>query len=262
MKKQFFSPALAALLAFPLACSLPVRAGDTEVIETAKQAYGRHDFSAVISALKPILDRSLDKATEQTQLAKEIAASAYQRRGEDHFRNARIKESIADFNSVIALFPEEEAGHWQRGIALYYGEEYQQGVNQFELHRTVNPEDVENSVWHLLCLVRTPGATLESAREQYLPVTRDRRIPMLQIQNLFIGKGTADEVVEAASSASENARFYTDLYLGLFYEMTGEKEKSLQFIARAASNPTAGSYMGDVARTHLILRGEVDGSGK
>ena len=162
---------------------------------------------------------------------------------------------------MIALFPEEAAGHWQRGIALYYAGEYQQGVNQFELHRTVNPEDVENSIWHLLCLVRTPGTTLETAREQYLPVTRDRRVPMLQIQNLFTGKGTPEEVIEAASAASENARFHTDLYLGLFYEMTDDKEKSLQYIARAAANPTAGTYMGDVARTHLILRGQADASG-
>jgi hypothetical protein len=43
--------------------------------------------------------------------------------------------------------------------------------------------------------------------------------------------------------------------------MIGDKEKSLPFIARAASNPTATHYMGDVARTHLLLRGQADANG-
>ncbi|RFC47784.1 MAG: lipoprotein NlpI [Verrucomicrobia bacterium] len=236
-------------------------ADDAKTIESAKEAFSRKDFGAAIAALKPILDRDASAASDATQQAKEISAIAHQRRGEDHFRNARIKESIADFDAVIALFPEEAAGHWQRGISLYYAGDYQQGVNQFELHRTVNPEDVENSVWHLLCLVKTEGATLESALQQYLPVTRDRRIPMMQIQNLFNGKGKPEEVIEAAGSASENARFHSDLYLGLYYEMIGEKEKSLKHIAEAAANPTANNYMGDVARTHLLLRGQSDGGG-
>jgi lipoprotein NlpI len=224
MSRSLFLPGISILFAFSLSGVL--RAGESEVIETAKDAYDKRDFSTVIDQLKPLISRPVAEATEQTQLAKEIAASAYQRRGEDHFRNARIKEALADFDAVIAIFPEEAAGHWQRGIALYYAGLYQDGVNQFELHRTVNPEDVENSIWHLLCLARLPGATLESARENYLPVTRDRRIPMAQLQNLFTGKGTVDEVIAAASSASENARFFTDLYVGLYYEMTGEKEKA------------------------------------
>ncbi len=259
MNPHFCRAALPVLLSLLLASSL--RAGDAETVEAAKAAFGEGDFSEVISTLQPILDRAPEASTEQTQLAKEIAALAHQRRGEVHFRNARIKESMADFDTVIALLPEEAAGHWQRGIALYYAGEYQQGVNQFELHRTVNPEDVENSVWHILCLARTEGATLESAREQYMQVTRDRRIPMLQIQNLFTGKGTPEEVIEAAGTGSETAKFYADLYLGLFYEMTGEKEKSLEYIAEAAANPTAENYMGDVARTHLILRGQPNGTG-
>lgn len=259
MKPQILRIALPVLL--PLLLVGSALGDDAETIEAAKDAFARKDYGAVIATLKPILNRAADAATEQTQQAREITAAAHQRRGEDHFRQARIKESVADFDAVIALFPEEAAGHWQRGISLYYAGEFQQGVNQFELHRTVNPEDVENSVWHLLCLARTEGATLESAREQYMPVTRDRRIPMMQIQNLFNGKGKAEEVIEAAAAASENARFHSDLYLGLFYEMTGDKEKSLKHIAEAAENPTASHYMGDVARTHRILRGQTDPSG-
>jgi lipoprotein NlpI len=247
------------LLALALCGSLA--AGDTEVIESAKEAFAKRDFTEVVDLLKPVIDRPVGEATEQTQLAKEVAASAYQLRGEDHFRNARIKEALADFDAFIALLPEEAAGHWQRGIALYYAGKFQDGVNQFELHRTVNPDDVENSLWHLLCLMRLPGATVENSREQYLQVTRDRRIPMAQLQNLYTGKGTEEDVITAASSASEDARFYTDLYLGLYYEMIGDKEKSLPFVARAASNPTASHYMGDVARTHLLLRGQADANG-
>jgi lipoprotein NlpI len=236
-------------------------ADDAALLEEVKEVFAREDYSAVLEKVKPVLAKGDGAAPEQAKLAREIAAAAHQRRGEDHFRNGRIAESIADFDAVIALFPEEEPGHWQRGIAYYYAGEYEKGVRQFERHQTVNPEDVENAVWHLLCLARVPGQTLESAREKFMPVTRDRRIPMFQIHRLYGGKGTEEEVVEAAASAAENAHFYQDLYLGLYHELTGDQEKSMTYIARAASNPAANHYMGDVARTHLVVRGREDASG-
>jgi lipoprotein NlpI len=49
---------------------------------------------------------------------------------------------------------------------------------QFELHRTVNPADVENAAWHFLRGARWVTA---KARAALLPVGPDSRVPMRQI---------------------------------------------------------------------------------
>ncbi len=43
--------------------------------------------------------------------------------------------------------PGAEPELWQRGLALYYTERFADGQKQFELHKTVNPNDVENRAW-------------------------------------------------------------------------------------------------------------------
>jgi lipoprotein NlpI len=178
-----------------------------------------------------------------------------QSRGVEHFRQARIAESIADFNRQIELQPDEEPGHWQRGIAYYYLGEYEQGVRQFERHRTVNPQDVENAAWHFLCVMRAPGGSMDKARKALIPVTRDSRVPMAEIYQLFAGNMTPEEVLRVGDEKGGAAKFYADLYVGLFYEALGRKDESLRLIAQAADNPAASkNYMGDVARLHLILR--------
>ena len=51
------------------------------------------------------------------------------------------------------------------------------------------------------------------------------------------------------------AKFYADLYVGMYYEALGKSDESFRHIKRAAENPVAkDSYMGDVARLHVKLR--------
>jgi lipoprotein NlpI len=155
----------------------------------------------------------------------------------------------------LELQPERAAEHWQRGISYYYAGEYEKGTRQFELHRTVNPHDVENAAWHFLCVARAPGGSVESARESLIQVTRDTRVPMAQIQQMFAGTTTPEEVLQAGEMAGGIARFYAELYVGLYYEALDRHEESLRLIASAAANPAAKNhYMGDVARVHVALR--------
>ena len=44
---------------------------------------------------------------------------------------------------------------WQRGIALYFMRDYDAAAKQFEVHRSVNPNDVENAAWHFLCVAKS-----------------------------------------------------------------------------------------------------------
>ena len=76
------------------------------------------------------------------------------RKGVQLFFEGRIKESLVEWDAQVAAQPSSLPFHWQRGIALYYAGRYQDGRDQFEVHQKVNPEDVENAVWHYLCVAK------------------------------------------------------------------------------------------------------------
>lgn len=233
---------------------------DNDRLAAAEEALRAGDVDRVLERLEPLLGR--EPVNDATRVkASAYAANALRRRGEDHFRAARISESIQDFEREIELAPARAAGHWQLGIAYYYGKEYQKGARQFELHRTVNPEDVENAAWHFLCVVRSPAGSVESAQKSLIPVKHDERVPLKEVHELFAGKASVDDVLAAAKAKGARARFYADLYLGLYFEALGQSETSLRYIELAAKNPSSQNhYMGDVARVHAKLR-TVDGMG-
>lgn len=184
-----------------------------------------------------------------------VATRVLQERGWDRLASGDAAAAVADYDRIVKLAPNLEPSLWQRGIAHYYAGKFQEGATQFEVHRLVNPADVENPVWHLLCLARTPGQTLESARRKMLPVGPDPRVPMAEIRDLFAGSGSVEAVDAAATRAgSDSARLYADLYIGLYHEASGDPEKGLTFIRRAAESPLRGSGMGQIAAAHVRIR--------
>ena len=56
-----------------------------------------------------------------------ILADAYQERGESHFKLAKAKESVADFDEYLKLNPRRDPHHWMRGISYYYTKEFKKG---------------------------------------------------------------------------------------------------------------------------------------
>lgn len=242
----------AAFLAIiPAAASARDFAAD---LTSAQEKYSTGDLDAALQQLEPLL-AATDADQPTKRRVRELTARVLQSRGEEHFRKARIAESIADFERQIQLQPDQAPGHWQLGIAYYYAGEYKKGARQFELHKTVNPQDVENAAWHFLCVVRTPEGSVKAAQKSLISVTRDSRVPMAQVQQLFAGKLTPEEVLQAGKDAGGTAKFYADLYAGLYYEALGNADESLRLVAQAADNPAAkNSYMGDVARVHVALR--------
>ena len=210
------------------------------------------DLDGALNDLEPLLK---DEDSTMRQRASDLAASVLHRRGEEHFRQAHIAEALADFDRELELRPEGAADHWQRGIACYYADEYEKGTKQFELHRKVNPQDVENPAWHFLCLARAPEGSVEAAEKKLLAVTKDPRVPMAQIQEMFAGKKPPEDVLKVGEAGGDVAAFYADLYVGLYYEAVGRDDESLRLVKRAAENPAAvDNYMGDVARVHVTLR--------
>lgn len=185
------------------------------------------------------------------------AVEIIERRGELHFKLGHFPESIADFDRVIAIAPPQGPHHWQRGIALYYAGRFEDGRKQFESHQTVNPNDVENAVWHYLCVARLQG--VEKARAALIDIQGDGRVPMMEIYALFRGKLKPDDVLKAATAGDppaarlRNQLCYAHLYLGLYYEAAGNEKLAREHIFKAAGEFSEDHYMGEVAQVHAAL---------
>ena len=184
-------------------------------------------------------------------IAQETPQAVFDRAVAD-FRAGRITESVAGFDNLVKLIPNYAPELWQRGIALYYAGRFKDCQAQFESHRTVNPNDVENAAWHFLCVARAESP--EKARSALLPVGPDARVPMRQVYEMFRGKLTPQDVL-AAGGSRPDGQFFAQLYLGLYYEAIGNKALALQHIKAAAADrfAAAGGYMHDVAKVHLAI---------
>lgn len=178
-------------------------------------------------------------------------------RAVDLFFEAKPVESARVFDQLVLAVPGAEPELWQRGLALYYAERFQDGRRQFELHKTVNPNDVENPAWHFLCVARLEGP--EAARKALLPVGEDPRVPMAEILALYAGRGTEAAVIEAAEKghgeARKNQLCYAHLYLGLYAEALGDAKKAEHHMIQAAGPCRMDHFMGAVAVMHAKLRG-------
>jgi lipoprotein NlpI len=189
--------------------------------------------------------------------------AAYHLRGRERFCLNQIPESVADFDRHVALVPEQAPRQWERGIALYYAGKYQEGAEQFEKYQTFDGHDVENSVWRFLCMVPLVG--VPQAQAVMLPIDQDRRVPMMQVYDLYRGQRKPEEVLQAAREGNPDPvalagrLFYAHLYLALWYDAVGEPERARQYIDLAAeprlqTNPRLNRYMWEVARIHQLRR--------
>lgn len=172
------------------------------------------------------------------------------------FFEAKPVESALVFDQLVAAEPRAEPELWQRGLALYYAGRFDDGRKQFESHRTVNPNDVENPAWHFLCVARLDG--VEAARGKLLPVGEDRRVPMREILDFYAGRCAAADVLAAAERGEGEVRrnqlCYAHLYLGLYHEVAGDADEARRHIALAAGPFRMDHYMGKVAVMHARLR--------
>ena len=220
--------------------------------KNAKAYYVRGRFYAEVrQPQKAVKDLS------QALVLDPAAGLAFYHRGEENFKLGRIKESAADFDKFVALSPDQAPKLWQRGISLYYAGRYEDGQRQFELHQTLNSNDVENAVWHFLCVARRAG--IDKARAALLKVENDPRVPLMQIYALYAAKGSAEEVMKAATTGKSSPNelnerlFYAHLYLGLYFDVAGNERMAREHIVPAAELFTVDSYMGDAARVHAAL---------
>ena len=137
------------------------------------------------------------------------------------------------FDEYVASTPRSEPYLWQRGIAHYFVGEFDAGAKQFEIHRTVNPNDVENAAWHFLCVAKKDSP--EVAQQLLLPAPGDPRPPMAEVLEMF-RTGDKAEVEKRIAGFPEGSRgrasaeFYGWFYLGLYEDALGNVEKARQWL--------------------------------
>jgi lipoprotein NlpI len=184
-------------------------------------------------------------------------ANMYQSRGAVHFKAGQIKESIDDFDKYIELKPQAKISHWQRGISYYYAGRYDDGRKQFEGYQDFDSNDVENAVWRFMCMVRKDG--IDKARKEMLKIGNDRRVPMRQVYDLYKGELKPDDVFAATKKGDPDATqlsqrlFYAHLYVGIYFDLLGQKKTAFEHLNKATEEHRIGHYMWDVARVHRDL---------
>lgn len=238
----------AAIAGLPGSLAMATTPG--ELLSEAQAAAANRDSAAAVRLASAAIS------------ADEMLAAAFYLRGRERFRLGLIHESVSDFDRYVELQPAAAPRQWERGIACYYAKQFAKGARQFELYQTYHDNDVENSVWRYLCMVPTEG--IEKARSSILPIRNDRRVPMMQVYELYRGKLKPEEVLAACQHGTPDPEtlagrlFYAHLYLGLYHEVAGEQELARKYIQLAADknlakNPHINRYMWDVARIHSEL---------
>lgn len=226
-----FSPTgLAAELASP-----------TETLEQLRDAAEQKQSAQVLQLASSLLDHH------------PVVAEAYYWRGREHLRQGQAQQALDDFDRYLQANPAAQARLWERGIACFYAEEYQEGVRQFESYQTYDDNDVENAIWHALCQAHVTN--WPDAQSKLMKVRRDARIPMAEIYRLFAGELQPADVLAAADVSDEPRqrdvqRFYAHLYLGLYYETQRETGRAREHLQLAAERYRIDHYMGDVAQMH------------
>jgi lipoprotein NlpI len=173
--------------------------------------------------------------------------------GDLYLRAGKVHSSIKQFERYIEMVPGDKPELWQYGIALTLAKQFEKGRALFELHRVVNPNDVENAAWHFLCVAKALG--IKEAKKLVLPAPGDTRVPMSEIRRLLID-GDEQRVLDAVNEVTENtpsreaAEFYGKLYLGLYADATGNSTKARRLVGEA-TKAASSNYMADVARVYL-----------
>lgn len=213
--------------------------------------------SALVKASELLAEGKGKEAAAELDVAVEKQpnnVSLLQLRAETLFRIGEFEKSVKDFDRVIDLRPQLKAENWQRGIALYYVGRFKDGADQFEEHHRVNPDDVENTFWFFLCLAKADS--IEAARKKIIPSRGDARPPLMEIYKLVRGEVAPADVEKsigqfsAGTSSREQAEFYGYLYLGLWFDLQGDKAKAIDFLKKSLAANDRG-YMADVGKVHL-----------
>ncbi len=186
------------------------------------------------------------------------ALGALSARGDAHLFLGEFPAAVADFETMIALDPAQDAPHWRLGIAYFFAGDFAKSARQFAKYHAYDGRDRENGIWKLLAQAKGEG--LEKARGEMLDYTRFDREPFPALYEMFAGRKTADEVFaeieEKGLLKDESVMFFANYYGGLDEALRGRRERALELLRKAVASPLGRGapggpgYMWQVARLH------------
>jgi len=196
-------------------------------------------------------------ATAATVLAAGADPQALVHSGMAKFEVGDVEGSLRDFDAALIARPSIRPYLWQRGLSLYYLNQFSQGATQFREDVAVNPNDTEEAIWAFLCESKIIGT--EEARRNFLKVGRDSRPVMRAAEEAFRIGSRPEGIREAAGGdAQGHAAFYSLLYTALWHEAHGNEEEAKVSMLQATDTTYArqsGDYMTSLARVHCTQRG-------
>jgi len=182
--------------------------------------------------------------------------------GMERFRRGDVKGSVRDFDKAMEVQPSYGDYLWQRGLSLYYADDFEGAAEQFLRDVKLNPRDTEESVWRIISQARMPGGSLAKAREDAIKTVGETRPYMKLIYQVFQGERDAQDLeaqIGEYSGQKGKAQdlFYLNLYAGLLAEADGRDADAKVRMRDAVASPYAqsGDYMYDLARVHMTVRG-------
>ena len=183
--------------------------------------------------------------------------------GMGKFLEGDVGGSVDDFDRALELDPSIKPRLWQRGLSLYYDEQYEKAAEQFRADVSYNPNDTEEALWTYLSEAQLVGS--EKAKQQFLRVGKDPR-PLLRIvYDTFRdpapraeGADPSRTILDAGlSSQSPHDEFYSLLYASLYNESVGKPKAARGFMREAIETEYAiksGDYMAGLANVHYRVR--------
>jgi len=204
-----------------------------------------------------------------------IDSRTFVSRAMQKFERNDVEGATMDFDALVEKSPGSKPYLWQRGIALYYVDEFREAEKQFREDVRVNPNDTEEAAWAFLSQMRKGGggeddasssSSLKKAREEFVELAgRDSRKVMGSVLRLYkTGDEEAKRTLEslskkpADSTQSASDAFYASLYLGLYSEALGNAEEAKYWVKKANGTPygqrASGDFMTSVAKVHLARR--------
>jgi lipoprotein NlpI len=184
------------------------------------------DFNLLLPAItklrKPIVTSLVAVSLCLPQLASvndAVAVGGNLELGMTLFRRGDVQGSINEFDKATLENPSLSNFDWQRGLSLYYAEQYVEGGKQFRNDIAANPQDVEEIIWTVMCDSKLFG--YEKALEVMPKLRRTEKRPVMRtVYDMFIGKIPEKNLVELGNAAGSDDRkgdyFYSRLYLSLY----------------------------------------------
>ena len=163
-------------------------------------------------------------------------ASIWVGMGTKKFQSGDVHKAVEMYNQAIDIYPPYKNYLWQRGLALYFDNDYKACSEQFRTDVALNPSDTEEAVWAMLCESHLEG--LEAARHKLIRLQGEDSRPIMQIiYDAYDGKGQeALSTLAAQEDRGSAVYFYSNLYLSLLLEAEGDRESSRDCILRAVNS--------------------------